>query len=191
MSHRKDVNLEGGGAPVILAAQWVDEFSQWMVKHRGVGTKTLGNYCRVIKGLLTALGSDPARYTPQSLRQFVADRARPYSRVYAKEVATSTRMFVRYLAFVGTCPAGLEEAIPRIACSTPKPQSASGITRSYCCWPDLDCGPERSLPFASRTSIGKRPRCGWRENPADKSFYRCSRRLGMRSSPTWSEDVLS
>lgn len=133
MLRRKDVYLEGGRATVTPAAQWLDEFSQWMVEHRGVGPRTLGNYCRVVKVLLTTLGSDPARYTPQSLRQFVADRARPYSRVYAKEVATSTRMFVRYLACVGACPVGLEEAIPRIACwpsaALPKYVPASDVQR--------------------------------------------------------------
>ncbi len=92
----------------------VDDFSEWMRRHRGVTDSTLRSYGRTVTALLDRLGDDPERYTPHTLRAVVLEQARGHGVSKAELVATAVRMFLRYLCAVGQCSPHLVDAIPRM-----------------------------------------------------------------------------
>lgn len=92
----------------------VERFQHWMLRHRGVRTSTLRPYRPILVELVERLG-DPARYTADALRRFVAERAARHSLGRAKTVVSAVRMFLRFLVAQGLCDVLLVEAIPTIA----------------------------------------------------------------------------
>jgi site-specific recombinase XerD len=90
-------------------------FEHWMRQHRGVGDVTLAGYTRVLRQLLAALGEEPGRYTAAQLRGFVLQQAQGFSHSKAEMAVSAVRMFVRCLLAHQACPAGLQDAIPRVA----------------------------------------------------------------------------
>lgn len=92
----------------------VEQFQHWMLRHRGVMASTLRPYRPFLVELVQRLG-DPARYTADALRRFVAERAARHSLARAKQVVSAVRMFLRFLAAQGLCDVLLVEAIPTIA----------------------------------------------------------------------------
>jgi site-specific recombinase XerD len=93
----------------------LDAFRAWMRSHRGIADSSLDTYETIIVDLLRALGDDAHAYTPQALRAFVLDRARPHGLARAKSVAVAARAFLRFLVATGRCPAGREYAVPGFA----------------------------------------------------------------------------
>lgn len=88
------------------------DFRSWMLNDRGAKDATLEGYCRILKGLIAALGEDPRHYTPQALQRFVLKHA---SADHGGHVVTPVRMFVRFLACQGRVPATLQGAVPAVA----------------------------------------------------------------------------
>lgn len=101
-------------APETVPAM-VETFSAWMRQHRGVRDSTLGNYVPLVQEFLAALGDDAAAYDAAQVRAFILARARQFGRSRAKSVVNAVRMFLRFLAVGGHCPADLAAAVPRIA----------------------------------------------------------------------------
>jgi site-specific recombinase XerD len=94
----------------ILAA-----FRSWMSTHRGLTDTTLDLYEGIVAGLLDALGDDARNYSAETLRNFVAARARPHGISRANSIVVAVRSFVRYLGVTGQCSPGMEHAIPAFA----------------------------------------------------------------------------
>lgn len=93
----------------------VVEFSEWMVRHRGISTRTVDRYERLLVSLLPVLGDDPAHYTAAEIRQAITSKAHPrYSRATVQGYATALRVYLRFLAFQGRCRADLEAAVPTL-----------------------------------------------------------------------------
>lgn len=124
-------------APVIPSIEEVwpvlGEFRSWMRQHRGLTENTLDAYQGVLVGLLEVLGNDVRRYSPEALRTFVLDRARPHGIWRAKSIVVAVRSFLRFLGLMGQCPVGLEHAIPGFASwqlsSTPRFLEAEEVER--------------------------------------------------------------
>jgi site-specific recombinase XerD len=86
-----------------------------MCAHRGLTETTLDVYQHILLGFLDAVGDDAATYSPETLRAFVLDRARPHGIERAKSIVVAVRSFVRFLGATGRCPVGMEHAIPGFA----------------------------------------------------------------------------
>lgn len=91
------------------------EFSEWMVRNRGVVPSTVEQYGRTVAELIEALGEDPARYSAGSLRTFVLGRVRGHGVSLAICVAGAVRAFLRFLVSTKRCAAGTAHAIPDFA----------------------------------------------------------------------------
>jgi len=90
-------------------------FCQWMKTHRGTMDSTLKNYRLTIIDLLNNLGDQPEKYTVETLRTFVINRANRHGSGQAKNVVTSVRMFLRFLTAIGCCTPGMDHGIPSFA----------------------------------------------------------------------------
>lgn len=91
------------------------EFRSWMRAHRGLTETTLDVYQGILVGLLDAVGDDARGYSPEALRAFVLDRARPHGIERAKSIVVAVRSFIRFLGVIGRCSPGMEYAIPGFA----------------------------------------------------------------------------
>lgn len=111
----------------------VETFSAWMRQHRGVRESTLGNYVPLVQEFLATLGDDAAAYDAARVRAFILARASRFGRSRAKSVVNAVRMFLRFLAVSGHCPADLAAAVPRIAhwklSSLPRYLAADDVAR--------------------------------------------------------------
>jgi len=95
----------------LLAAQ----FRVWLSKHRGASDSTIKLYGRDAVRLMTALGNDPERWEPTSIRSFFLDCAGRCGKGTVEKLTTSLRAFLRYLAVEGRCRADLTDAVPGYA----------------------------------------------------------------------------
>jgi integrase/recombinase XerD len=93
----------------------VEQFSAWLRQHRGVRESTLGNYVPLVQEFLAAQGDDPVQYDAAKVRAFILAQADRSGRSRIKSVVNTIRMFLRFLAVAGTCPADLAASVPRIA----------------------------------------------------------------------------
>lgn len=90
----------------------VVEFSDWMLRHRGISLRTVDRHERLIISLLPILGTDPGRYDAAGVRQAIVAKAHRYSCATAQSLATTLRAYLRFLASQGHCRPGLEAAVP-------------------------------------------------------------------------------
>lgn len=97
--------------PVVLTA-----FCQWMRQEHGTSERTLTMYRPDICRFLTGAGNDPKRIDAAALRTFVLDKHRRAGASMVRTCVQALRMFVRFLIASGQCRAGLDAAIPSIAC---------------------------------------------------------------------------
>jgi integrase/recombinase XerD len=111
----------------------VEQFSAWMRQHRGVRESTLGNYVPLVQEFLAALGDDAAAYDAARVRAFILAQTSRSGRSRAKWIVNAVRMFLRFLAVGGACPADLVAAVPVIAhwklAALPRYLAASDIER--------------------------------------------------------------
>lgn len=123
----------------------LEQFSAWMRHHRGVRVSTLGNYLPLLHEFVVALGDDAVTYDAAGVRAFVLARAGRAGRGRAKSLVNAVRMFLRFLAVRGSCPADLPAAVPRIAswrlAALPRYLEADDIARLLVtCEPDTAAG---------------------------------------------------
>ena len=111
----------------------VCEFANWMRRHRGIAESTLKNYLSVISSLVNTLGDDPARYTVDRVRDFVAKESARCGFSQARAIATPTRVFLRFLTANGlteTCLAStIETPANWTLSSLPRYISAEDVDR--------------------------------------------------------------
>jgi integrase/recombinase XerD len=143
LRQRSGIEVDASCDTPLLEKRFVD----WLRQHRGVVRRTAEGYALKVRRLLSALGSEPRRYTAGQLRDFVLAQSRGYSNSHVDAVVTSVRMFVRFLIISQECPESLQYAIPRVA----KWQMAS-LPR-YLCPTDIQriihaCNP--GIPLSAR-----------------------------------------
>ena len=90
-------------------------FCDWMRNPRGVAESTLANYVPVVVDFVAALGEDTHTYDASAVRAFIFATAGRLGSSGAKSVVNAVRMFLRFLAAFGHCPAELIAAVPRLA----------------------------------------------------------------------------
>jgi len=101
-------------APAPMRAAILEQFDRWMMRHRGVTSRTLCRYGCVLDPFVTALGPDPARYDVAGIRGFVTDHLHRRGRGEAREAATAIRSFLRFLVAEGRVAPGAEHCVPAV-----------------------------------------------------------------------------
>jgi len=140
----------------------VVDFGNWMLRYRGITTRTVERYERLIVSLLPILGDDPARYNAATIRQALESEASRYSPATAKDFVTALRAYIRFLTSRGLCRAGLEAAVPTF------PQWKLSMLPRYLAADDI----ERVI-----VSCDDDPRCGLR----NRAVLLLLARLGLRA----------
>lgn len=103
--------------PIVAAAPQAEpcllaDFKIWLRKHRGAADSTIRLYARDAAHLMAALGDDPERWEPASIRRFFLDRADHCGNGTVEKLTTSLRAFLRYLAVDGRCQTVLADVVP-------------------------------------------------------------------------------
>jgi site-specific recombinase XerD len=93
----------------------VAHFKEWLRKHRGASDATIELYARDAARLVAALGDDPEGWEPAAVRSFFLDRASHCGKGTIEKLTTSLRAFLRYLAVIDRCRAGLADVVPGYA----------------------------------------------------------------------------
>jgi site-specific recombinase XerD len=96
--------------PPLVAA-----FDEWMRGQCGLADASRGSYRLYVLRFVVAAGDDPKGYTAGAVRAFVLQQAEGGTRSRAQAAAKALRLFLRYLAIHGRCPADLIAAVPKIA----------------------------------------------------------------------------
>jgi len=92
----------------------LERYRLWLKRHRGVAEATIRNYITCIVPVIDMLGTDPSAYSAKLIRNAFWQRIENCSRSHARGVATSMRMYLRFLILQGTIPASLLATIPTI-----------------------------------------------------------------------------
>jgi len=140
----------------------VVDFGNWMLRYRGITTRTVDRYERLIVSLLPILGDDPALYNAATIRQALESEASRYSSATARDFVTALRAYIRFLTSQGRCRAGLEAAVPTF------PQWKLSMLPRYLAADDI----ERVI-----VSCDEDPRCGLR----NRAVLLLLARLGLRA----------
>jgi site-specific recombinase XerD len=88
---------------------------EWLLQHRGLAPVTVDRHERLLKQMLPALGAETGQYTAASVKAAVLDQIRGRRPGYAKTFVGALRIYLRFLATSGACPAGLDYALPTVA----------------------------------------------------------------------------
>ena len=90
-------------------------FRDWLLRHRGLAQATVDRHDRLISGMLSALGTDPAQYHAALVRKVILDQIRGCRPAHAKTKVGALRVYLRFLAASGACQPGLDHALPTVA----------------------------------------------------------------------------
>ena len=111
----------------------LEAFGEWLRRHRGTREATIDRHRKLVSGMRTQLGADPTRYDAASVRDVLLRRFATASRAHARTLATSMRMYLRFLASRGECPPALVGAVPTAPgwrlCELPRYAPAADIER--------------------------------------------------------------
>ena len=93
------------------SAQYLQEYRFWLERTRGICAVTIRAHTNAVSLLLEDLGPDASRYDAELIRNVLLKRTQERSLTYAKRLASSLRMFLRFLSSEGACPADLVNAV--------------------------------------------------------------------------------
>lgn len=92
----------------------LNDFRDWLVRHRGLAIVTVERHERPITRLLPGLGTDPAKYDAGSVRKVILQEIRGCRPANAKTIVGALRVYLRFLAANGACQPGLDHALPSV-----------------------------------------------------------------------------
>lgn len=95
-------------APEVAA--WLD----WLGRHKGLSVSSLRRYECALNGLLSLIGTDPARYDAANLRAAFSHGDLPGKLPSRRSRATALRSWLGYNAALDRCPAMLARAVPSV-----------------------------------------------------------------------------
>ena len=98
-------------SPRTASTQHLQEYRFWLEQTRGICAVTIRAHTDAISLLLEDLGSDASRYDAELIRNVLLKRTQERSLTYAKRMASSLRMYLRFLSSKGACPADLVNAV--------------------------------------------------------------------------------
>jgi integrase/recombinase XerD len=101
--------------PTQEMASPLDAFCDWLLRHRGLATRTIERHQRLITTMLPALGSNTVAYNASLVRDVILERIRGCRPAHAKTILGALRIYLRFLAVEGACQAGLDHVLPSIA----------------------------------------------------------------------------
>ena len=111
----------------------LEAFGEWLRRHRGTREATIVNHRRQVSRMRAQLGDDPGRYNAALVRDVLLRRFATASRSHARGLATSMRMYLRFLAVRGECSPTLLGAVPTAPgwrlCELPRYVPADDIER--------------------------------------------------------------
>ena len=87
-------------------------FEAWLRHNRGIGEKTIRAYSRQAAMLIAELGPDPSAYDAAGIREALLCHYAGVSQSQARNLASTMRMYLRYLATTGRCSPFLVDAVP-------------------------------------------------------------------------------
>jgi len=90
----------------------LEAFAEWLRRHRGACEATIVNHLRRVARMRAELGADPGRYNAASVREVLLRRFATASRSHARALASSMRMYLRFVSAHGACPPALVGAVP-------------------------------------------------------------------------------
>ena len=93
----------------------LERFALWLERHRGIAPRSIRQHVRAITQMLPALGDDPGTYDASLIRRALLEAMRPWSHSTAQHLATSVRMYLRFLVSEDSVPATLVAAVPSAA----------------------------------------------------------------------------
>ena len=108
---------ERGLVPKMLPAEktfsdGLDDYREWLRQHRSIGDEAIRKHIYSLLRVLPDLGDNPRGYDARLIRNALLQRLEGVSPAYAKHLVGAVRMYLRYLASKGLCPAEAVEAIP-------------------------------------------------------------------------------
>ena len=89
-------------------------FRVWLARTRDISARSIQDHIKQIQAVLPALGEAPESYDAALIRRVMLAHLEHGSRVRARVLATSLRMYLRFLAFEGRVPAALVGAVPSL-----------------------------------------------------------------------------
>jgi site-specific recombinase XerD len=93
----------------------VVEFQNWLRHHRGISERTINRHGLLVMRMLATLGTEPADYNAQRIRQVIVDEGQKCSRAYLTMMRTALRGYLRFLIARGECKPWLDQAVPVFA----------------------------------------------------------------------------
>ena len=101
--------------PDAVACVDFEGFATWLRQHRGIGERTIQDRLRKVSRLTADLGNDPTRYDAALIRKVLLSHFATVSPSYAKVLALTLRMYLRFLVSRSECSPLLIGAIPKAA----------------------------------------------------------------------------
>ena len=89
-------------------------FRVWLARTRDISARSINVHVQHIQAVLPALGESPESYDAALIRRVMLAHLERGSRSRARVLATSLRMYLRFLAFEGHVPAALVGAVPSV-----------------------------------------------------------------------------
>ena len=89
-------------------------FRVWLARTRDISARSIQDHIKQIQAVLPALGEAPESYDAALIRRVMLAHLEHGSRVRARVLTTSLRMYLRFLAFEGRVPAALVGAVPSL-----------------------------------------------------------------------------
>ena len=132
-------------APKKASCKKLHSFREWLRQYSDARECTIAQHERTIVSFLEDLGDDPHCYTASSIRDVLLRQCKGVSQSTASNMATSMRMYLKFLAFKGQCSSSLIGAVPKFArwqlSSLPRYISAQDVERVIAsCDPETDIG---------------------------------------------------
>jgi integrase/recombinase XerD len=118
LMHQGNVGARSSGFAALesrLKSGLFSAFCQWMRLERGTHDTTLCADGNALRDLFEQIKDDPSQLDARYLRQFILAQNAKKGRAAAKLCTTALRNLVHFLIAEGTCPAGLDAAIPKLA----------------------------------------------------------------------------
>lgn len=92
----------------------VQRFSAWLERHRGIRQRSIRQHVRLVAAVLSGLGDDPEAYDAALIRRVLLEHIERRSVSQAKHLATTMRMYLRFLAAESKVTAALVGAVPTV-----------------------------------------------------------------------------
>ena len=90
----------------------LERFALWLAHYRGISPRSIRQHVRAIREMLPASGDNPDTYDASLIRRVLLEAMRPWSHSTAQHLASSMRMYLRFLISEDSVPASLIAAVP-------------------------------------------------------------------------------